>query len=102
MAGASCMRMFINYCMVVLMTAFIGSCALNYVDDNGDQRIIGLVSITLDRPADSPLIAGDSVTVENIGIMYSDTPLHTGVSIGYSSEKTVVLKNDVSTTLEND
>ena len=76
------------------------SCAINYVDKNGDQRIIGLVSIKLDRPEESPLIAGDKVSVSNIGVMFSKGPVHTGLSIGYNSETSIILKNDIATIID--
>ena len=87
-----------NYFKLLTSLLFLFSlcgCAVSYIDAAGDQRIIGLVSITLDRPADTPIIAGDKISVSNIGLMYLSSPLHTGLSIGYTNESSVLLKNNV-------
>jgi hypothetical protein len=77
-------------------------CAITYQDDNGNQRVIGLVSMTIDKPKDKKSIAGDKVTITSLGVMYSDTPIHKGLSIGYYSEMTYVLKNNVAIIVEKE
>jgi len=85
-----------------LCLMFLTSCAITYQDDDGNQRIIGLVSMTIDKPKDDKSIAGDKVEITSLGVMYSDTPIHNGLSIGYYSEKTIVLKNNVAIITEKE
>jgi hypothetical protein len=93
----------VNIVKVILSIALIlinCSCAVNYIDDDGNQRIIGLVSIKLERPGESKLVAGDKVSISNVGILVSKGPVHTGLSIGYNSETSIVLKNDILTIID--
>lgn len=80
----------------------LSGCAITYQDDNGNQRVIGLVSMTIDKPKDKKSIAGDKVTITSLGVIYSDTPIYTGLSIGYYSEMTYVLKNNVAIIVEKE
>jgi len=80
----------------------LNACAVSYIDENGKQRVIGLVNLKLDRPVDSPMIAGDEISVTNIGVMYSSSPLYHGLSIGYTQESSVILKNNVLVIVEGD
>ena len=98
----------INASLLIISRSFLlvtfmilqSSCAMSYIDDDGNHRIIGLVNITLNRPVDSDLVAGDKVEIESIGVMYSKTALHHGLTVGYGRETTVVLKNDAITLLK--
>ncbi len=92
-----------NIVKAILIIALIlvnYSCAINYIDDDGNQRIIGLVSIKLERPTEYPLVAGDKVSISNIGVLVSKGPVHSGISIGYNSETSIVLKNNVATIID--
>lgn len=86
-----------NLILIPLLLTLLSSCAVNYQDKDGNQRIIGFVSITLEKTPDQHLVAGDKIEITNIGIMYSSTPIHNGVSIGYYNEIVTILKNDVAT-----
>ncbi|ASP47028.1 hypothetical protein [Cognaticolwellia beringensis] len=88
--------------LMPLFFLILSSCAVTYQDNDGNQRIVGFVSLTLEKPVDNSLVAGDKVKITNIGVMYSDTPIHNGISIGYYSETTTVLKNDVAVMIKDD
>jgi hypothetical protein len=88
--------------LVPLLFPILSSCAVTYQDNDGNQRIVGFVSMTLEKPVDKSLVAGDKVKITNVGAMYSDTPIHNGISIGYYSETTTILKNDVAVIIKND
>lgn len=90
-----------NIKTLLLLTLSLSSCAVTYTDDTGNKRVIGLVNMTIDKSAGDKLKAADRVQITNIGIMYSNSPIHTGISIGYNSETTMVLKNDVATIIKD-
>jgi len=83
--------------LIILLIPLLSSCAVNYQDKDGNQRIIGFVSITLEKSPNQYLVAGDKIDITNIGVMYSSTPIHNGLSIGYYNEIVTILKNDVAT-----
>lgn len=81
--------------LIGLLIAFsLCGCAVSYVDDEGNQHVIGLVNMSLIGVDGNTKKAGDKVEVENIGVMFLHGPLHTGVSVGYTHESTLQLKND--------
>ncbi|ARD43202.1 hypothetical protein [Colwellia sp. PAMC 21821] len=88
--------------LMPLLCLILSSCAVTYQDNDGNQRIVGFVSLTLEKPVDNSLVAGDKVKITNLGAMYSDSPIHNGISIGYYSETTTVLKNDVAVMIKDD
>ncbi|MBA6232363.1 MULTISPECIES: hypothetical protein [unclassified Colwellia] len=88
--------------LIPLLFLLVSSCAVTYQDSDGNQKIVGFVSLTLEKPADQTLVAGDKVKITNVGVMYSDTPIHNGISIGYYSETTTILKNDVAVIIKNE
>ena len=85
-----------------LFFVLLTSCAVTYQDDDGNQRVVGFVSLTISKPLDNAAVAGDKVKITSLGVMYSDTPIHKGLSIGYYSETTTVLKNDVAIIVQED
>jgi len=86
-----------NIGAIIICLCFLSACAVSYTDEDGNHRVIGLVNMKLDRPPDSNLIAGDAVTVKNLGMMALSHPQHTGFSLGYNRETIQILKNNVST-----
>jgi hypothetical protein len=75
------------------------SCAIHYTDDQGNKRILGLVDVVLPKSAATSPEAGEVVKVTNVGILISKGPLHSGVSVGYNSETSVILKDNTAAML---
>lgn len=96
--------MILNRILKVLILIYAalssGGCAVSYTNKLGEQRIIGLVDITLKNVENDTRVAGDTVEITNFGVLFSHNPISTGVSLGYTKESTSKLKNDVMILLE--
>jgi hypothetical protein len=62
-------------------------CAIQFVDDQGRHRIIGLVDIAMVPLAQQCEIT--SVEVKTLGLSGINLPSHGGLTLGYSSNKTI-------------
>ncbi len=78
--------------VVLLLMLTISGCAISYVDDEGQKRIIGLVNLTLSNKGDDQ--GADKVEVTSIGILFSSNPVSTGLSVGYTKEVTMKIHNN--------
>jgi hypothetical protein len=79
-------------CLAALL-ALPGGCSLTFIDEDGRKHVLGLVHMTI-APADEQT-AGDVVGVQTLGLSIYETPIHSGISLGWHSEKTAALKNNV-------
>lgn len=82
--------------ITLLMAAFsVTGCAYRYVDDSGQQHVIGLVAMEIGPPpAQAPAVAGDVTRITALGLSLSKTPLQTGIALGYSRDEFAVLDNN--------
>lgn len=78
--------------LVLLLLLTISGCAISYVDDEGQKRIIGLVNLTLSNKGGDQ--GADKVEVTSIGILLSSNPVSTGLSAGYTKEVTMKIHNN--------
>lgn len=89
---ASGVRLALLFAVGALLLPLLGGCAVDYVDEAGNRRIVGLVDLTL-HPAGGPG-AGTVVDLTTVGIAIADTGQGGHVVLGYSRERTAVLRND--------
>lgn len=75
--------------MVVMLTQ---ACAYQYVDTDGNQRIVGLVNVAIDR--DEACSAPRKVSVTTLGVSAVNLPSHGGLSVGYSRNSSLFLADD--------
>jgi hypothetical protein len=85
----------ISIILILLTSTCLSGCAISYTNELGEQRIIGLVDITIAGVEENQKVAGDSVELTNVGIMFSHNPISTGFGIGYNKETISKIKNDV-------
>jgi hypothetical protein len=74
------------------LLALPGGCSLTYMDEAGRKHVLGLVHMTV-APSEGPT-AGDVVGVQTLGLSIYQTPIHSGIALGWHSEKTAALKNN--------
>ncbi|MGK2232598.1 hypothetical protein [Colwellia polaris] len=80
---------------VYLILMFVMSgCAISYIDSEGNHNMVGFMNITMQGVENDKLKAGDKIEVTNVGILLSNGPLYSGVSVGYNKESTTSIKND--------
>lgn len=70
-----------------------GGCAYSYVDGDGTQHVIGLVSLEIRSTDDSQTLAGNVVDVTSVGVAYLAVPNNTSVTIGYSRTVAATIRN---------
>jgi hypothetical protein len=78
---------------LLLAGLFCTSCALNYIDETGNKRVIGLVNMTIELDPETQ--AGTKIYTSNLGLMYFSSPISGGLAIGYTKEELILLKNNV-------
>jgi hypothetical protein len=71
------------------------SCAVSYTDNKGNQHIIGFAHIEITADQTVAEIAGNAVTVSNIGVLLSSHEKQKSLSVGYTSETIIYLKNNI-------
>jgi hypothetical protein len=86
----------------LLLMSILSGCAFSYVDSQGTHHFIGVMHISMQGVEDDQRKAGDKVEVTNIGILVSHGPIYSGLSLGYTKESTMNLKNDVLVLLEDE
>ena len=74
------------------LLALLNGCSLPFVDDDGRKHVLGLVHMTV-KPSEGPT-AGDVVGVQTLGVALYHTPIHSGIALGWHSEKTAALNNN--------
>ena len=79
-------------CRAALL-ALLGGCSVTFVDEGGRKHVLGLVHLTV-APSEGPT-AGDVVGVQTLGLSIYETPIHSGIALGWHSERTAALKNNV-------
>ena len=82
-------------CRAALL-ALLGGCSVTFVDEGGRKHVLGLVHLTV-APADEQT-TGDVVGVQTLGLSIYETPIHSGIALGWHSEKTAALKNNALVT----
>jgi hypothetical protein len=87
-------RHFLALSTTVLFALTCQSCAVSYLDGNGDRHIIGFADITIHAPVESRTFAGDVVEVTAIGITASQTAQGGHLDVGYSHEITAALRDN--------
>lgn len=80
-------------CWSVLVAA-LSSCAVSYVDSRGAKHVVGLVKLTIEPEENWEKVAGESVSVQSVGVSVYSTPLNSGVVIGYNREILTAVRND--------
>ena len=78
---------------ILSILTIISGCAINYIDRNGDQRVLGFVNAKI--PAADEESAGYTVDVSAVGALLFISPVQSGIALGYGRERSTVLKNDV-------
>jgi hypothetical protein len=74
------------------LIALLGGCSLTYTDGAGRKHVLGLVHMTI-APSEGPT-AGDVIGVQTLGLTVYQTPIHSGLALGWHSERTAALKNN--------
>ena len=80
--------------LFICMVLFFSSCAVQYVDSNGDRRVLGLANIKIQN--ESSCNAPQQVEVTTIGVSYIDLPSHGGFSIGYAKNTSLSVKSNTT------
>lgn len=75
------------------MTVACSSCAVTYVDEQGDKHVVGWVNMTIEAKVPKKLSAGEKTSIANIGVMLVSGPHCGGLSIGYTKEEFMTLNN---------
>ncbi len=84
-----------NAALVLMIATTCSGCAYTHIDTDGTKHIIGLVNIKI-KPCDSKeQLAGDSLSITNIGVSIYSTPLDKGFAFGYTQENITALRQDV-------
>lgn len=73
----------------------LSACAISYVDDAGNQHILGLASIIIAPSTEGQPTAGNVVDLTTIGLSVNSMPDGNSLSLGYSRVVTASLKNNV-------
>ena len=81
-----------RFCALAIASQVLLGCAVTVLDDDGTRRIVGFVNMELPGPGES---AGAAVDVSTLGVLVFRSPISLGVSIGYTRERLVGLKNNV-------
>ena len=75
------------------MLALTG-CAHSYVDADGNTHIAGLVHVVVPKSADAREVRGESIRVKSFGLTVLANPLRTNITLGYSDDTMVVVRNN--------
>ena len=78
----------------LILMFVISGCAISYIDSEGNHNMIGFMHVAMQGVENDKLKAGDKIEVTNVGILLSNGPLYSGVSVGYNKESTTSIKND--------
>jgi len=73
----------------------LSACAVSYVDDAGNQHVIGFASIVIAPSAQNQPTAGNVVDLTTVGLSLNSMPEGRSLSLGYSRAVTATLKNNV-------
>jgi hypothetical protein len=84
----------LNLSVYLIFMFVMSGCAISYVDGVGNHNMIGFMHVTMHGVENDKLKAGDKIELTNIGILLSNGPLYSGVSVGYNKESTTSIKND--------
>jgi hypothetical protein len=81
-------------CAAVLAPA-LSSCALSYVDKNGDTHYQGLlVHVVIPKSSDQSAIRAESVRVQSFGLSLLTGPQRTNLTLGYNDDTLVLVRAD--------
>ena len=72
----------------------LSACAVSYVDDAGNQHVIGFASIVIAPSGQDQPIAGNVVDLTTVGLSLNSMPDGNSLSLGYSRVVTATLRND--------
>lgn len=79
----------------ILYSVVVAGCAVSYIDDEGRHNVIGFAHVAFQGAEDNARKAGDKVEVTNVGVLFMQGKIHSGVSFGFNNEVSMVIKNDV-------
>lgn len=79
---------------IALTTLSLTACSYSYMDEDGRKQVIGLVNITIDDGQTSHEIAGHQISIQALGLNISSTPLGHGLTLGYSNETLLAVKDN--------
>ena len=68
----------------LILMFFMSGCAISYIDSEGNHNMVGFMNVTMQGVENDKLKAGDKIEVTNVGILLSNGPLYSGVSVGYN------------------
>ena len=88
-------RKLINMAFLGLCVALLNGCAISYLNSDGTQHVIGFVKMTIPGPENKEENAGETVDILTIGILLYFSPIHSGISLGYTHEQITGLRNNV-------
>lgn len=74
---------------ISLLTFTLG-CSYQYVDEEGNKHIVGLVKIVIPNSHHDDC-KRNAVSVTSVGLAATQLPSHSGLSIGYSRNETVAI-----------
>ena len=75
------------------IAAILGACAYSYTDDNGNQRVIGLVDMSIGSTGNPRTFAGTVVDLSTIGFAVHSDADGGSLTLGYSRAITGSLRN---------
>jgi hypothetical protein len=71
----------------------IQGCALHYTEDDGTERIIGLVDMRVSPPNPSSSVAGRAIDIQMIGLGVIQSDAGASLLLGYARERSAYLKD---------
>ena len=93
--GQSIFASSISIALLVVLTITFDGCAISRLDTDGNRQIIGFVNLKMPGPRDPQQIGGETVSISTVGVLIYTTPIHSGLSIGFSREKVTGILNNV-------
>ena len=78
------------------------SCAYQYVDEQGNYHVVGLVHVKANTQLQQPRCQIEEITVSTVGISQVNLPSHGAITLGYAKNSTKIInsnppeKNDVT------
>ncbi len=73
----------------------LSGCAISYVDDAGNQHVLGFASIVIAPSTQGQPTAGNVIDLTTVGVALNSMPDGQSFSIGYSRSVIATLRNDV-------
>ena len=85
----------------IICALLLPGCAYTYLDADGTTHIVGLVAIQIPKENSGFAEAARVVQVTNIGISAVRSDISSSLSLGYNSERVVVIGENVCVGLKD-